>query len=141
LDGKKVGQAMPLSMDSNYSKALPSNIYYERLSPFFAFRTHDVIQNTLRQPKHLAKYTIHYPMRRHLINQFQMFRHKRLNKVIATDTYFAGDRSLEGYYCAQVFFDMTSKSLYVAVMKTESKFPDVFRDFIHPKRHSISTLT
>jgi hypothetical protein len=59
-----------------------------------------------------------------------MLRHKSLNEVIATDTYFASERSLEGYYCAQVFFGMTSKSLYVPGMKTESEFPDVYLDFI-----------
>jgi hypothetical protein len=59
-----------------------------------------------------------------------MLRYKRLNEVIATDTYIACERSLEGYYCAQVFFGMTSKSLYVAGMNTESEFPDVYLDFI-----------
>jgi hypothetical protein len=59
-----------------------------------------------------------------------MLRHKRLNEVIATDTYFASDRSLEGTYCAQVFFVITSKSLYVARMKAEYKFPDVYLDFM-----------
>jgi hypothetical protein len=39
-------------------------------------------------------------------------------------------KSIEGYYCAQVFFGMTSKKLYVAGMKTESEFPDVYLDFI-----------
>jgi len=116
--------------DPHYSKALPSKIDYERLSPYFAFRPHDVIQNTLRQTTQLAKSTIHYPMRRHLKSRFQMLRHKRLNEVIATDTYFANEKSIEGYYCAQVFFGMTSKSLFVAGMKTESEFPDVYLDFI-----------
>ena len=37
---------------------------------------------------------------------------------------------LKGYYCAQVFFGMTSKMLHVAGMKTESEFPDVYLDFI-----------
>jgi len=119
-----------MDTDLHYSKALPSKIDYERLSPYFAFRPHDVIQNTLRQTTQLAKSTIHYPMRRHLKSRFQMLRHKRLNEVIATDTYFASDKSIEGYYCAQVFFGMTSKSLFVAGMKTESEFPDVYLDFI-----------
>jgi hypothetical protein len=39
-------------------------------------------------------------------------------------------KSIEGFYCVQVFFDMTSKTLYVAGMKTESEFPDVYLDFI-----------
>jgi hypothetical protein len=28
-----------------------------------------------------------------------MLRHKRLNEVIATDTFFAGEKSIEGYQC------------------------------------------
>jgi hypothetical protein len=59
-----------------------------------------------------------------------MLRHKRLNEVISTNTYFASDRTLDWYYCAQVFFGMTSMSLYIAGMKTESEFPDVCLDFI-----------
>jgi hypothetical protein len=66
----------------------------------------------------------------HLKSRFQMLRHKILNEVIATDTYFANEKSIEGYHCAQVFFGMTSKMLYVAGMKTESDFADVYLDFI-----------
>jgi hypothetical protein len=69
-------------------------------------------------------------MRRHLKSRFQMLRHKRLNEVIATNTYFANEKSIEGYHYAQVFFGMTSKMLYVAGMKTESEFADVYLDFI-----------
>jgi hypothetical protein len=94
-----------LNKDSFYSKALPAKIDYEKLSPYFAFRPHDVIQHTLRQTTQLAKSTIHYPMRRHLKSRFQMLRHKRLNEVIATDTYFANEKSIEGYHCAQVFLE------------------------------------
>jgi hypothetical protein len=69
-------------------------------------------------------------MRRHFKSRFQMLRHKWLNEVIATDTYFANEKSIEGYHCTQVFFGMTSKMLYVAGMKTESEFADVYLDFI-----------
>jgi hypothetical protein len=69
-------------------------------------------------------------MRHHLKSRFQMIRHKRLNEVIATDTHFANEKSIEGCHCAQVFFGMTSKMLYVAGMKTESEFTDVYLDFI-----------
>jgi hypothetical protein len=72
-------------MDPHYSKALPSKIEYER----------------------------HYPMRCYLKSCFQMLRHKRLNEVIATDTNFASDKSIEGYNCAQFFFGMTSIALLV----------------------------
>jgi hypothetical protein len=63
--------------DSFYSKALPDKIDYEKLSHYFAFLPHDVIQYTLRQITQLAKSTTHHPMRRHLKSRFQMQRHKR----------------------------------------------------------------
>jgi hypothetical protein len=69
-------------------------------------------------------------MKRHLKGRFQMLRHKRLNEVIATDTYFSSEKSIEGYYCTQVFFGMISKILHVSGMKTESEFPDVYLNFI-----------
>jgi hypothetical protein len=69
-------------------------------------------------------------MRRHLKSRFQMLRHKRLNEVIATDTYFENKQSIEGYHCAQVIFGMTSKMLYASGMKTESEFADVYLAFI-----------
>jgi hypothetical protein len=43
-----------LNKDSFYSKALSSKIDYEKLSPYFAFRPHDVIQHTLRRTTQLA---------------------------------------------------------------------------------------
>jgi hypothetical protein len=74
-------------------------------------------------------------MRRHLKRRFQMLRHKRLNEVIATDTYFAIEKSIEGYHCAQVFFGMTSKMLYVTGIQIESEFADVYLYFI--RKHGI----
>jgi hypothetical protein len=127
----------PVRTDPNYTKALPSKIDYKKLSPYFAFKSHEVIQHTLQQTTQLTKSTIHYPMRCHLKSQFQMLSHKRLNEVIATDTYFSSERSIEGYHCAQAFFGMTSKILIVSGMKTESEFPDVYLDFI--RQHGISS--
>jgi hypothetical protein len=50
------------NQDSFCSKALPGKIDYKKLSPYFAFRPHDVIQHTSRQTTQLAKSTIHYPI-------------------------------------------------------------------------------
>jgi hypothetical protein len=116
--------------DSFYSKSLPAKIDFDKLSSYFAFLPHDVIQHTLRQTTQLDKSTIHYPMRRHLKSQYQILRHKRLIEVIATHTYFANEKSIEGYHCAQVLFGITSKMLYVAGMKTESDFAAVYLGFI-----------
>jgi hypothetical protein len=114
---------------SFYCKVLPAKINDKKLSPCFAFRTHEVIQHTFRKTTQLSKFKIQYPMRHHLKSRFQMLRHKRLNEVITTDTYFANEKPIEGYYCAQVFFGMTSEMLYGAGMKTESEFADVYLDF------------
>jgi hypothetical protein len=39
-----INSIVPTNTDLHYSKALPSKIDYEKLSPYFAFRPHDVIQ-------------------------------------------------------------------------------------------------
>jgi hypothetical protein len=134
---KNANDINQLNKDSFYSKALPTKIQYEKLSPYFAFLPHDVIQHTLRQTSPLAKPTIHYPMRRHLKSRFQMLRFKSLIEIIATDTYFANEKSIDGYHCAQVIFGMTSKILYVASIKNESEFADVYLDFI--RKYGISS--
>jgi hypothetical protein len=69
-------------------------------------------------------------MRHHLKSPFQILRHKRIYEIIDIDTYFANEKSIKGYHCAQVFFGMTSEMLYVAGMKTESEFADIYLDFI-----------
>jgi hypothetical protein len=69
-------------------------------------------------------------MKLHIKSRFQMLRHKRLNEVIATDTYFANEKPIKGYHCAQVFFGMNSKMLYIADMKAKSEFVDVYFYFI-----------
>ena len=50
--------------------------------------------------------------------------------MIATETYFASEKSIKGYHCAQVVFGMTSKVLFVSGLKTESEFSDKNLDFI-----------
>jgi hypothetical protein len=86
-------------------KALPVKIDYEKLSPYFTFRPHDVIHHTLRQTTQLAKSTIHYPMRHHLKSRFQMLRHKRLNEVIATDTYYVDKNQLKAMIVHKYFWN------------------------------------
>jgi hypothetical protein len=90
------------------------------------------MQQTLGQTTQSAKSTIHYPMWCQYKSWFQILIHKRLNEVIAIDTYFSSTKSIEGFHCKQVFFDMTSMMLYVTGIKTESEseFPDVYLDIL-----------
>jgi hypothetical protein len=112
---KKANDINQLNKDSFYSKVLPAKIDYEKLSPYFASRPHDVIQHNLRQTTQIAKSTIHYPMRHHLKSRFQLLIHKRFNEVIDTDTYFANEKSIEDCHCEHVFFGMTSKCCMLQV--------------------------
>jgi hypothetical protein len=57
-----VEDSVLVKIDPHFSKGLHSKIDNESLSPYFAFKLHDVIQQTLRQTTQLAKSTIHYPM-------------------------------------------------------------------------------
>jgi hypothetical protein len=107
-----VEDSILVNIDPHFSKALPSKIDYERLSPHFTFWPRDGIHHILRQTAQLDKSTMHYIMRSHLKSPFQMSRHKRGNEVIATDTFFSSVKSIEGYYCAQIFVGLTSKCRY-----------------------------
>ena len=89
----------------NLHRAVPTKVDYEKLSPYFGFRLQRIIQETLRKTTQLARSVIRQPMRKHLLNRYQMLRRPRLNEVVATDTYFSPTTSLEGYNCAQVLWD------------------------------------
>jgi hypothetical protein len=117
-----------VSKDFFHSKALPAKIDYEKLLPYFAFSPHDVIHHTLKQTTQLGKSKIHYPKRCHLKSRFQNLRNKMLKQLIATDTFFANEKSVEGYHCAREFFGMISEMVYG--INTESEFADVHLDFL-----------
>ena len=114
-------------------RAVPAKINYDQLAPYFLFRSQEVIRKTLENTTQLAKAVINTPLRRHLKSRFLMLRHPRLNEVIATDTYFANTRSIEGYWCAQVFVGLTSRRITVIGMKTESDFADAYQDFMRKR--------
>jgi hypothetical protein len=90
---KNANDINQLNKDSFYSESLSVKIDYEKLSPYFAFRPHDLIQHILRQTTQLAKSTTHYHIIFHLKSCFQMLRHKMLNEVISTNTYFSNGRN------------------------------------------------
>jgi hypothetical protein len=68
---KNASDINQLNNDLSYRKALPAEVDYENLSPYFASHPLDVIQHTLRQTTQLVKSTIHYPLRRHLKSRFK----------------------------------------------------------------------
>ena len=119
---------------SRLSRATSKKVDLETLRPYFGWRPVDVIRHTLRTTTQLATNVIHYPLRRHLKSRFMQLRHRRLNEVVATDTYFSSIRSLEGYWCAQVFYGCTSRRLDVFGMKdSDGEFPEAYMDFIRQR--------
>jgi heme/copper-type cytochrome/quinol oxidase subunit 3 len=64
-----------------------------------------------------------------------MLRHKKLNNVITTDTYFMIVHSNKGNHCAHVCFGTTFIIIHVLGMKTESEFSEVYLDnmIFHPQ--------
>jgi hypothetical protein len=54
---KNANDLNQLNKDSFYSKDLPVKVDYEKSSPYFAFRPHDVMQHTLRQKTQLSHKT------------------------------------------------------------------------------------
>ena len=69
-------------------------------------------------------------MRRHIKARFPWLNCNRLRETVATDTYFANTRALGGATCAQVFYGVHSHMINVYGMKSESKMPDAYKDFI-----------
>ena len=104
-------------------KAVPADVDYDKLAPYFLHRSKNVIKKTLENTTQYAKALIMSPLRRHLCSRFLMLCKPRLNEVIATDIYFPNVKSIEGYHCAQVFVGMTSRRITTIGMKTKSEFP------------------
>ena len=81
-------EKIDLSNNPRLHRAVPAKFDYDKLAPYFLYRSKDVIKKTLENTTQLAKAVINTPLRRHLKSRFLMLRHPRLNEVIATDTYF-----------------------------------------------------
>ena len=73
------------------------------------------------------------PLRRRLKSRFLMLRHPQLNEVVDTDTCFSNTRSIEGYWCAQVFVGLTSRRITVIGIKTESELAEAYQDFMRKR--------
>ena len=77
-------------------KAVPADVDYDKLAPYFLHRSKNVIKKTLENTTQYAKALIMSPLRRHLRSRFLMLCKPRINEVIATDTYFPNVKSIEG---------------------------------------------
>ena len=81
------------------NKACPVKRDYITLGPHFAYQSKEAIQLTLDKTIQLVKAMVRFPMRKHFKSHFKMLNKPRLNRVIATSTYFSAIKSSEGYTC------------------------------------------
>ncbi len=123
------------SMHERAHNAIPDKWDYAKLSPYFAYPPRHTIQHTLCNTTQLAKAIIRFPLCRHSKSRFQMLRAPRLNEVVATDTYFASTKSIEGYTCGQVYYGCSSRIIEFYGMKTESEFINTYQDFMHEEAY------
>ena len=75
-------------------RAVPAKVNYDKMAPYFLYRSKEVIKKTLENTTQMAKAVISSLLRRHLKSRFLMLRHRRINEVIATDTYFLSTKSI-----------------------------------------------
>ena len=74
-------------------------------------------------------------MQRHYKPRNEILHTKRLGEAISTDPGFMSVPALDGSTMAQAFYGLTSRRRWVAGMKLESEFPEIYQDFL--RNHGI----
>lgn len=115
------------AMKSNHE---PSEAMLLKLRPHLGFATVDRIRKTLDNTTQMAKAMNILPMVRHYAARFKMFRHRRLQETVATDTIFSNIQDIDGKACAQIFFGTRSRYLNVYGMNSKKHYPTALKDFM-----------
>ena len=102
-----------------------------KLQPYLGYRPENVIAKTLQHTTQLARMILRTPLRKHIKARNPFLHVQRLDEAVSTDCTYANCKSLyHGYVGAQVFYGHKSKHIDVYGLKSESEFPDIYRDFI-----------
>ena len=109
----------------------------EKLRPYFGWTPIERIRQTIENTTQFARATDYFPFRKHFKTRFPAANVRRLNEVVATDTYFsdtpAADDGINGHggaNMAQVFCGRTSQLTAVYPMHVEAEMPGTLEDFI-----------
>ena len=102
----------------------------EHISKCLGWKPLDVCEKTLKNTTQYAKNSLHLPLREHYKARFPALNCKGLNKIYATDTFFALSKALGGYTCAQLYVGKTSMLTEAFGMKSENEMKDTLQDFI-----------
>ena len=104
---------------------------YEALRPYFAWKPIEVVKETITATTQFGKNVLRLPMRRHFKSRFPALRVRRINEVVATDTFFANEKAHDGSTMAQLYVGKTSYLTDIFGMRSESEMPGSLQNFIH----------
>ena len=122
--------------------AMPNRVrrlfpHVDKLKPYFGWALAEKIKQMLDQTTQHYRGTINFPFRKHFKSRFPAANVKRLNKRVATDTFFsdtpARDDGIPGHggcTMMQIFLGLTSGATYGYPMKAESEYPQTLEDHI-----------
>jgi len=116
---------------------LPSKPNYEKLRPLFAWATADRIRDTLKVTTQWYQAEGRIPMRKHFKSRFPAANVRRVNEVVATDTFFSdtpaysdGIPGHAGVQMLQLYVGVNSHYIAVYPMKAKSNMPNTLKDYI-----------
>jgi len=94
--------------DVNASKTTTDTpIEYEKLRRFFGWIPTATIKHTFDSTTRWARYSGHYPLRKHFKLRFPSLNVHRRQEAVATDTIFSDTPAVDnGSTCAQIFVGM-----------------------------------
>ena len=107
-----------------------TNLNMEHIQKCHGWKPLEVVKETLSHTTQLATNNVRLPMREHYKSRFPSLNARRIQVVVATDTFFAAEKALGSETCEQLY--VGKKSCYTRIygMKTESQVPNTLGDFI-----------
>ena len=137
----QVGESDPYDgldepVDSDYDVTLlpvktdPQEPNWDHIQKCFGWKPLDVVKNTYDHTTQYATSHLRLPMREHYKSRFPALNVRRIQEIVATDTFFASTKALGGETCAQLYVGKSSYYTHIFGMKSENQMADTLGDFI-----------
>ena len=102
----------------------------DKIAPYLLHPGNTTVMKTLEATSQLGKMVTKLPLQSHTKSRNPLLNTPRLNESYATDTWFSGAQSYEGYSCCQLFAGINSSRVKLYGMRTESNGPSALLDFL-----------
>ena len=126
---------------------IPNKPDYEKLRPLFAWTPADRIRDTLKVTTQWYQAEGRILMRKHFKSRFPAANVRRLNEVVATDTFFAtvpayddGIPGHSGITMLQLYVGVTSHYIAIYPMRAKSNMPNTLRSLLQILEHQTPYL-